>query len=589
MFVYFGSIIQNWIEGVTESISILQQSNTQVQVEVEEREVDEDGNVLSSTTSRSKALTAGNEADGPAALIRDSSRNRLQRLGALYSDTENLSSPIHRNESRFDEENIQSRDMSASAKLKGRFAKLADLANSINSWEDESFNADGKDDGHAKKVQEPVKPSNTSKSTEPKIVGMCPRKNDTHQSRVDKDSKAAAQVATTSGDKGAEKNIRWDPKVMNALESQGFKRRETTTTHLVYDYKDGRETSGRNVDADKLSTGVSVKKVSSAIASKIAAPAASDATVAAKKADRKSVAISKGIVSGRTAIFENPGHPERRPGKPQVDPAEMSLRDRLALFEKNKGTALIPKAALGMSVSAKQIAADHKGGQDVKKPIISVGGGGGMVGCTVSHSANSAANVSASKVTAYNKPGKCSICHSHWFAQRHLNIAFIRPPVFADSHASGSAIQQTMAALLSNTTTISESQISANVRKTREEEMNVLLNRFNKQSDHQPSVLERNDAVKPSAPPLTPPPPPPPPMPKSLFSPASSMEYSSTGCYIDTKSKNHKRRSGKWFAFDSSNGNSICYNFICYRRKTWPHFTSKRQYGRCETGQGYSA
>lgn len=37
------------------------------------------------------------------------------------------------------------------------------------------------------------------------------------------------------------------------------------------------------------------------------------------------------------------------------DPAEMSLKERLALFEKNKGIALIPMAPLGMSASSKQM------------------------------------------------------------------------------------------------------------------------------------------------------------------------------------------------------------------------------------------
>lgn len=119
----------------------------------------------------------------------------------------------------------------------------------------------------------------------------------------------------------------------------------------------------------------------------------------------------------------------------------------------------------------------------------------------------------------------------------------------ADSAASGKGIQQTVAALLSNTSTISESQIAADVRKTREEEMNVLLNRFNnkhkshEQQQQPASALDhRSELLRPSAPPLTPPPPPPP-MPKAaLFSPNNTLEYSNGG-YIDKK-KTHKRRSG---------------------------------------------
>lgn len=392
-------------------------------MEVEEREVDEDGNILSSTTSRSKALTASaNEmidvaagASAAAPLIRDSSRNRLQRLGALYSDSENLSSPIHRNESRFDEENIPVRNaasLSSTARPKNRFAKLADLANSINSWEDDSFNSDGKDDVvHAQnKTNKPAKTTTTTttsstnkaKNTEPKIVGMCPRKADQGRSTAVVDGKTSvsnANAATAA--KNKEKNLRWDPKVMNALESQGFKRRETTNTHLVYDYKNQNEAAiqtAKIAQAMNLSTRVDVKKASTEIASK---------TPMEQKIETKPVEVSKGLVSGRTAIFEHSNQTERKLAKMQKDPAEMSLKERLALFEKNKGTALIPKAALGMSVSAKQIAADHKGNKnaDVKKPIISVGGGGGV--CGGAHNSSSASNMATntSKVQPYNKAG----------------------------------------------------------------------------------------------------------------------------------------------------------------------------------------
>lgn len=123
------------------------------------------------------------------------------------------------------------------------------------------------------------------------------------------------------------------------------------------------------------------------------------------QAERKSLQISRGIVSGRTAIFENTNSFERKPGKPAVDPAEMSLRDRLALFEKKKDTALIPKAAFGMSVSAKQIASNQNAGKssDVKKPIISVGRGGRILGGTSHMSSRNA--TAASKVTGYNRAG----------------------------------------------------------------------------------------------------------------------------------------------------------------------------------------
>lgn len=388
-------------------------------MEVEEREVDEDGNILSSSTRGAKALTATEETNTPVALIRDSSRNRLQRLGALYSESQNLSSPIHRTESRFDDEQIQSRD--GASRPRGRFAKLADLANSINSWEDDSLSSDGKDEVQAKKTAKSAssvnakpstsKPSNVltkAKSTEPKIVGMCPRKNEVAASRSVTDGKSAKAGRSNSDalndlDKAKEKNIKWDPKVMNALESQGFKRRETTTTRLTYDYKNKKDGTDQEkpkvAEAKKASAGVDVKKASSAIASKTEV-----APEQKKPVEKKPVEISKGIVLGRTAIFETTSQTDRKTSRFQKDPAEMSLKERLALFEKNKGTALVPKAALGMSVSAKQIAADQKATADVRKPVISIGGG-----LSSSASASNSAPNSASKIAAYNKPGNYSI------------------------------------------------------------------------------------------------------------------------------------------------------------------------------------
>lgn len=79
------------------------------------------------------------------------------------------------------------------------------------------------------------------------------------------------------------------------------------------------------------------------------------ATIAPSESD---VTITKGLVAGRTAIFErrNGGDDTDSSKQQQIDPAELSLKERFALFEKNKGTALIPKAALGMAPSARQIA-----------------------------------------------------------------------------------------------------------------------------------------------------------------------------------------------------------------------------------------
>lgn len=75
------------------------------------------------------------------------------------------------------------------------------------------------------------------------------------------------------------------------------------------------------------------------------------------------------VQSARAAIFVRNPLLRSPPGK--KDPAEMSLKERLALFERNKGSALMPKAPLAMSVSTKQIMADKKNTvEHLKAPFL---------------------------------------------------------------------------------------------------------------------------------------------------------------------------------------------------------------------------
>lgn len=58
--------------------------------------------------------------------------------------------------------------------------------------------------------------------------------------------------------------------------------------------------------------------------------------------------VERSSVLSKAAIFEA-GSPRAK----EKDPAEMSLRERKALFEKNKGTAIVPKAPFGLAPSVK--------------------------------------------------------------------------------------------------------------------------------------------------------------------------------------------------------------------------------------------
>lgn len=401
------------------------------------------------------------------ACIRDSSRNRLQRLGALYSGTENLSSPIHRTESNFVVEQARETKPSGTASTgKARFAKLTELAQSINTWEDDSTHSSQKEHENAPSAAT----ASPSKRNEPKIVNMLartdksPRKPDNVvKANPNLNRNEQAVGSNTAGATKNNKNLKWDKSVMDALESQGFKRRDTTTPRLEYDFKTVEKEKSTTAAKQQLNYG---RERSATTVASAATSTATTAAATASKSGKNDVTVTKGLVSGRTAIFEKSERSNGGAGasgnsagggaskQQQKDPAEMSLKERLALFEKNKGSALIPKAALGMAPSAKQIMPTEKRHHESVKPVITTPQQP-MIG---SSSSSATALVPSTKMNNFNKA------------------------VMADSHASGSGIRQTVAALLSNTATISESQIAQEVRKTREQEMNILLNRFNQNS-----------------------------------------------------------------------------------------------------------
>lgn len=396
-------------------------------MEVEEHDIDAQGNVLKSTNNGIE----NENRDIP--MIRDSSRNRLQRLGALYSDTENLSSPIHRNEARFDD-NLQAsnvNDLPTQSRPIKRIGKLAALADSINNWEDDLSHSDTASGGKSS-YRSVVVPENRSpkkqNSREPQVVATTLRKTPLTKTNDDRQVKSilspnknnlesikkssskvtanTAAAAANDSNKNSSKQLKWDQHVMDALEQQGFQRRESSTSKLTYNFKDNRELTARSDQKSSTSSVESPKK------------------------PPPKVDVSKGLVSDRAALFEN-SQKSGSPIKTHKDPTELSIKERLALFEKNKGNALIPKAALGMAPSAKQIQMDQKNDEKILS------------------------SAEKQKINNFNKS------------------------VFAETNAAGNSIRSTVAALMLNATTLSESQIAADIRKQREKEMNVLLNRFN--------------------------------------------------------------------------------------------------------------
>ena len=78
---------------------------------------------------------------------------------------------------------------------------------------------------------------------------------------------------------------------------------------------------------------------------------------------KSSLVQSPGSVLSKASMFESKGTTVKT-----KDPAEMTLSERKALFERNKGEALIPKAPLTMSVPTKMLqekeksTSNHNGG-----------------------------------------------------------------------------------------------------------------------------------------------------------------------------------------------------------------------------------
>lgn len=282
---------------------------------VEECQVGSQGNVLHKTDSK--------------ALIRDSSRKDLQRLGALYSDTQDLSSPIHRTEGRFYEEE---QTKAPNNRTKNKLGKLAALAESINNWENDTINV--KESAVSSKTNSENEKTFNSRKGTPTKKCIAP------QPPTPK-SILAPKKSLTESDKSPTKQLKWDQKVMNVLESQGYQRRESSTSKLVYDYNDD------NIECNNLSSTkkLSVKKTkapeipdtTSTVKTNVPSIMTNSQSSVTKKTNGPQLPVkkttdhnnkfdvSKGLVSGRAAIFENANSsaPSSRNHK---DPAEMSLK-----------------------------------------------------------------------------------------------------------------------------------------------------------------------------------------------------------------------------------------------------------------------
>lgn len=391
--------------------------------------------------------------DNNTVQLRDHSRKNLKRLGVLYSDTDQISSPIQRTEENFCEKRDEAGSSSRPIK---KFTKLVSLASDINGWDDDYSHHP------MKNTQQTASPIKTGAI--PKTNFSSPAKKQTNTPFKQSPIKQAPKASSSSSGAATEdsslgqaaaspsKKLLWDKKVMDSLEAQGFTRRESNVPKLTYDYADKATTSkaaaaSLSSPAKKTNSVVKpaeVKTISSPAKKDVAkpSPAPSKANLVNKVGDQKNVRFSN--------IFQ----------KNQKDPAEMSLKDRMAIFEKNKGTAPVPKTPYGI--------AD--------------------------------ANPIRSNLPELSKKFNFGFANQQQTQQKP--VTHVKEPVKETVAEKAAAnIKTTVSKLLTGKeTTISEKQINDGIRKQREEDMKCILNRFKQpetpqetSDDDEPMVQEKNE------------------------------------------------------------------------------------------------
>uniref|UniRef100_A0A182PM21 PH domain-containing protein n=1 Tax=Anopheles epiroticus TaxID=199890 RepID=A0A182PM21_9DIPT len=493
-------------------INITTSANLQVDLGV--KELENDGSVKKQWEHNIVRALEGekeNSAESKS-VIRDESRNQLQRLGTLYSDTQDLSSPVHRTEGRFHE------DMKQSSKPKPKLAKLAMLADTINNWEDDTSHPDITH--HRETIvpgRERKSPISSTRQQSPKRVGVAsasttgtgatpkkypapnPPKSILCPNKPGSTGGTAGESFGATGKAPQTKSLKWDQKVMDTLESQGFQRRESTTSKLVYDYKEdknGKKTENYRAPVTVSSVSSTSRERNTTQADQAEEVKKSAVTSSTSTTQQKKVGVAGapkpagGLVSGRAALFEKSSGRRQSILKPgQKDPAEMSLKERMAIFEKNKGAALVPKAAFGISPSIRQITGQKESGKASSSgsgPMSCAAIQGSGFGSITQHAANKTAVAPASP---QSKPKV---------------VDHAKSASKVETKATGSAIRNTVEALMSDTSTISQSEISEEIRRLRQQEMEMLLNRFTKPADMSPDTIEYEPQPIPSAPPMPP-------------------------------------------------------------------------------------
>ncbi|XP_066144957.1 anillin-like isoform X1 [Euwallacea fornicatus] len=456
--------------------------------------------------------------------LREESKNRLKRLGKLYAggDEADISSPIHRTEAKFyqdleDEGPAENTVTKPKMTCRKGLSRLADLADTINQWEDDSNHP-------SRPVERNISPRRAWKSpapqpptekqisprksackskkpkapTPPHIITGRPKKvlfsevahnrNETGDDNTTPTKtfglspiKDACPTRQANRD-AVPKEIHWDKKVLDTLESQGFTRTQSSS-RLVYSYNSQDNTKTVSEPQRHITT-THLELCNNAILEedlqedtanlKTHLPAKNVKNPLTPESPSKH--FRSGAIANKAAMFEQKLN--ESPKKPEKDPALLSLADRKALFEKNKGEALIPKAAFGMAVPVK-------------------------VDTTMKACESKFIGASKNTVQTHKNIFEVPKEHKDRGIRREEKTKYTAPspppapiytvPTVAVVHQAG-GIASKMAALLENKnkSTISEEQIAKKMKEERQKELDMLLNRFN----HNKKMGQKEDEIQ---------------------------------------------------------------------------------------------
>lgn len=286
--------------------------------------------------------------------------------------------------------------------------------------------------------------------------------------------------------------LKWDKSVLDSLESQGFQRK-TKESKLVFNYAEIEKT-----DTVEEKNSKEEKKIPKNI----------------EKTNLKS------FPKNEVAKNENKFDFSQKKAITQ-DPSSLSISERKALFERNQGEVLLPKAPFAMSIPLNE-KSNNKSSDMNKTNKVQISNAKSKTK-DVTENLITLENVKLKKVkTNDDSPAKTKNIDNSWkpavkSVTKKLNVPTTvdctsrskrtattvnnnsfnngensdQNPSQVAVHQSG-GIASTMEALFKKKDTISEKQIQNQIKEQRMKEMEVLMNRF-KRKEVQEEVIEEED------------------------------------------------------------------------------------------------